>query len=101
MDITISGRHLEITAAIRSYTEEKAGKLPKFYDLIQGIEVILDGGQTKMKKAEIVVIAEHKNKFVAAHEGEDLYGCIDQAIHKVQTQLTSHKEKFRNRKHTA
>lgn len=101
MDITISGRHLEITPAIRSYAEEKAGKLPKFYDLIQGVELILDGAQTKLKRAEVVVIAEHKNKFVAAHEGEDLYGCIDQALHKVQTQLTSHKERFRNRKHSA
>jgi len=100
VDITISGRHLEITPAIRQYTEEKAAKLPKFYDLIQRIEVILESAQAKLKKAEVVVVAEHKNQFVAQHEGEDLYGCIDQAIHKVQTQLTSHKERFRNRKHT-
>ena len=101
MQITISGRHLEITQAIRQYAEEKAGKLPKFYDLIQGIEVILDGSEAKQKRAEIVVNAEHKNMFVAHHEGEDLYGCIDQALHKVQQQITSHKERFRNRKHSA
>ena len=101
MDIIISGRHLEITQSIRQYAEDKASKLPKFYDLIQAIEVILDAGQTKQMRAEIVVVAEHKNKFVARHESDDLYGCIDQAIHKVQMQLTAHKERFRNRKHTA
>jgi putative sigma-54 modulation protein len=101
VNITISGRHLDITPAIRQYTEDKAGKLPKFYDLIQAIEVILDAVQPKHMKAEVVVVAEHKNTFVAHHEGEDLYGCIDQAIHKVQTQLTSHKERFRNRKHSS
>jgi len=69
VDITISGRHLEITQSIRQYTEEKASKLPKFYDLVQAIEVILDAGQTKQMRAEVVVVAEHKNKFVAAHEG--------------------------------
>ncbi len=100
MNITISGRHLEITDAIRQYTEEKAGKLPKFYDLVQAIDVILDCVQPKLMRAEVVVLAEHKNKFVATHEGEDLYGCIDQALHKVQMQLTSHKERFRNRKHS-
>ncbi len=100
MDITISGRHMEITVAIREYTEEKANRLPKFYDLIQAIEVILDGAEAKKKRAEVVVNAEHKNRFVAHHEGEDLYGCIDQAMHKVQQQLTAHKERFRNRKHT-
>ena len=101
MDITISGRHLEITHSIRKYAEEKASKLPKFYDLIQAIEVILEAGQPKQMRAEVVVVAEHKNKFVATHEGEDMYGCIDQALHKMQTQLTSHKERFRNRKHTS
>ena len=100
MEITISGRHLDITPAIRTYAEDKAGKLPKYYDLIQAIELILDGADGKQKRAEVVVNAEHKNTFVAHHEGEDLYGCIDQAIHKVQQQLTAHKERFRNRKHT-
>jgi putative sigma-54 modulation protein len=102
VDIIISGRHLEITDAIRAYAEEKAGKLPKFYDLVQSIEIILDGcGDAKVMRAEIIVGAEHKNRFVAHHESDDLYGCIDQALHKVQTQLTAHKERFRNRKHTA
>jgi putative sigma-54 modulation protein len=100
VDITISGRHLEITQAIRAYAEDKASKLPKYYDLIQAIEVILDGAAARAKRAEIVVNAEHKNTFVAHHEGEDLYGCIDQAVHKVQLQLTAHKERVRNRKHT-
>jgi putative sigma-54 modulation protein len=101
VDIKISGRHMEITEAIRRYAEEKASKLPKFYDLIQAVEMILEVVQPKQMRAEVVVVAEHKNKFVAAQEGEDLYGCIDLALHKMQMQLTSHKERFRNRKHTA
>ena len=100
MVITISGRHMEITAAIRAHAEEKANKLPKYYDLIQEIEVILDGSEAKAKRAEIVVTAEHNNRFVASHEGEDLYGCIDMAVHKVQHQITAHKDKYRNRKHS-
>lgn len=100
MEIKISGRHLEITAAIRQHAEERANRLPKYYDLIQGIEIILDGSEAGAKRAEIVVIAEHKNTFVSHHEGEDLYGCIDQAFHKVQSQLSAHKERFRNRKHS-
>jgi putative sigma-54 modulation protein len=99
VEITILGRHLVITDAIRQYAEEKVSKLPKFYDLIQAVEVIVETVQAKQMRAEIVVVAEHKNKFVATHEGEDLYGCIDLALHKMQTQLTAHKERFRNRKH--
>ncbi len=100
MNITISGRHLDITPAIRTYAEEKAGKLIKYYDLIQKIDIILDGSAAaKTKRAEMVVDAEHNNRFVAHCDGEDLYGCIDQVAHKLQLQLTSHKERFRNRKH--
>jgi putative sigma-54 modulation protein len=99
VNIIVTGRHLEITAAIRAHAEEKAGKLTKYYDLIKEIEIILDGHEAKQKRAEVVVNAEHRNMFVAHHEGEDLYGCIDQATHKIQQQLTAHKEKFRNRKH--
>ena len=101
MNITLSGRHLEITPAIRAYAEEKAGRLTKYYDLIQDINVILDGSADKSKKVEMVITAGHKDRFVASVEGEDLYGCIDQVIHKLERQLTDHKERFRNRKHTA
>lgn len=101
MRMNISGRHLEVTPAIRQYAEDKAGKLPKYYDLIQEIEVILESSNAQQKRAEVVVHAEHRNTFVASHDGGDLYGCIDQAVQKVQHQITAHKERFRNRKHIA
>ena len=101
MNITISGRHLEITPAIRTYAEEKANRLTKYYDLIQAIEVVLEPVAEKNMKVEFVVTAEHNNTFVASHTGADLYGCIDQVIHKLERQLTDHKDRFRNRKHPA
>lgn len=100
MIITISGRHLEITPAIRRHAEDKANKLTKYYDLIQEIEIILDASADKTKRVEMVINAEHKNTFVASADGEDLYGCIDLVVHKLERQLTDHKERFRNRKHT-
>jgi putative sigma-54 modulation protein len=99
VNIIVTGRHLEVTVAIRNYAEEKVNKLPKYYDLIQDIEVILDGSDSKQKKAEVIVKAEHNNTFVASHAGDDLYGCIDQTCHKMERQLTEHKTRFRNRKH--
>ena len=39
MLFTISGRHLEITDAIRSYAEEKTSKLPRYYNSITSVEV--------------------------------------------------------------
>ena len=100
MNIIVTGRHLDITPAIRTHAEDKAGKFEKYYDLIQTVEVILDGADSKQKKVEVIVNAEHNNKFVASTAGDDLYGCIDQTCHKMERQLTEHKSRFRNRKHT-
>lgn len=99
MIVTISGRHMEITPAIHKYAEEKALRLTKYYDLIQEIEVVLDTHADKTMKVEFIVNAEHKNMFIATVSGSDLYGCIDQVVHKLERQLTDHKEKHRNRKH--
>ncbi len=99
MIITLTGRHMEVTPAIRQHAEDKAGKLPKFYDLIKEIEIILDGSSGKSKRVEIIVSAEHRNMFVGTTDGDDLYACIDMAVHKVERQISEHKKKFRNRKH--
>lgn len=99
MIITVMSRHLEVTPAIKNHAEEKARKLLKYYDLIKEIEVVLDGSSGKGVRVEMIVSAEHRNMFVGTVDGEDLYACIDMASHKLERQLTEHKDKFRNRKH--
>lgn len=99
MIITVSGRHMEITPAIRQHAEEKANKLLKYYDRIKEIEVVMDGSADKHKRVEFIVSAEHRNMFVATCDGEDLYACIDMAGHKLERQLSEHKDRFRNRIH--
>ena len=39
----ISGRHIDLTEALKTYAEEKTSKLPKYFDSITEIEVIIDG----------------------------------------------------------
>ncbi|MCC6238837.1 MAG: HPF/RaiA family ribosome-associated protein [Phycisphaerales bacterium] len=34
MIVTVSGRHMEVTPALKSYAEKKADKLHKYYDRI-------------------------------------------------------------------
>ncbi len=98
MQIEVSGRHLDITPAIREYATSKAQRLTKHYDRIHEISVIAhkhDSGH----EAEIVVKVDHHDPVVSHHASDDLYACIDQAVHKAERQLTDLKEKIRNRKH--
>jgi putative sigma-54 modulation protein len=89
---------MDVTPALKSYAEEKANKLGKYYDLIQEIEVVLDAHKDAAR-VEMIVNAEHRNTFVAHHEEGDAYACIDGCVHKLERQITEHKKKFRNRKH--
>jgi len=98
MEITVSGRHMEITQAIHAYATEKVSKLTRYYDRIPSIEVIIDkGGQ--VLELEIVVHVERSDPYIVKMAGSDVYACIDQAGDKLERKLTDHKEKRRNRKH--
>ena len=101
MVITVTGRHLEITPAIRKHAEERANHLTKYYDLIQEIEIVLDGHDGKDRMVEMIVNAEHQLEFISKVSGQDLYGLIDQAAHKLERQLKDHKERVRNRMHSS
>jgi putative sigma-54 modulation protein len=97
--IIVSGRHMEVTPPLKSYAEQKAAKLGKYYDLLQEVEVVLDAGKSSIE-VEMIAIAEHRNTFVAKHHEGDAYACIDGCMHKLERQITEHKDKFRNRKHS-
>lgn len=99
MQVTVSSRHMGLSDAIKSYCQEKAGRLPRYYDRIQSIEVVLDG-KAGVHTAEIIVHTEGTHQpVVATEEHEDLHASIDLLMDKAERQLTKLKEKLRNRKH--
>jgi putative sigma-54 modulation protein len=98
MLFTISGKHIEITDAIRAHAKDKVEKLPRFFDQISHVEVILDASKGGLTEVEMVVRAEHIGDIVAKDSGPDAYSCIDLAAHKVERQLKKIKEKQREEK---
>ena len=100
MLFTISGKHIDITEAIRNHAEEKTAKLPKYYNSINRIEVIIDGNQGGKISAEIIASAERRKIFVVTETGQDAYKCIDIAVRKLERQLKRQKTKERDDKHT-
>ena len=99
MLFTISGKHIEITDAIREHAQEKIEKLPRYYNSINRIEVIIDGSDGGKSSVEIIASAEHSNVFIAKETGDDVYTCIDIVVHKLERQLRRKKQKQRNNKH--
>lgn len=99
MLFTITGKHIEITDAIREHAQEKVEKLPRYFDSITQIEVLVDGNEGGQQCVEVIVHAEHNELLVAKEIGSDVYACIDLAIHKLERQLRKAKEKQRSHKH--
>lgn len=100
MQVSVTGRHINVTEEIKAYAAEKANKLPRFYDRIQAIEVILDREGDNFT-VDMIVTAEGKNNFIAHESGPDMFALVDLIIDKLERQLRRHKERFRNRKHPA
>ena len=99
MLFTITGKHIEITDAIRSRVEDKTAKLPRYYNSLNQVEVIIEGSDGGNPSVEIIARAEHGKVFVARDVGEDMYACIDAAAHKIERQIRRKKERERNNKH--
>jgi len=93
MQINITGHHLDITPALRSYVHEKFERLQRHFDHITNSHVILTVEKGR-QKAEATV---HGNLF-AEVEHEDMYAAIDSLIDKLDRQLKKHKEKLSNHK---
>ena len=90
----ITGRHMEVTEALRSYVEKKMARLCKYYDRLSEIEVILDEDGLG-HRIEIIAKPDNHQSFVVQQSGDDMYACLDLATDKLERQLTRHKEKSR------
>lgn len=101
MQIVVSGRHLAVTEAIRTYVQEKFGKLPKFFDhRVASIEVTLETTHGK-HHVKAVVHVEHSPPVIAEAETDDCYASVDACVLEAERQLKKHKEMIRNdRKHS-
>jgi putative sigma-54 modulation protein len=98
MIVTVASRHMEVTPPLKEYAEQKANKLTRYYDRIQGIEVVIDNAKDQ-STVEIIVTADHNDRFIAHHNDGTAYACVDACVDKLERQLSDHKKKHRNRKH--
>ena len=99
MRIEITGRRLEVTPPIREYTLGKCEKLPRFFNGVQEIEVVLSQEAHNQEfEVEIRVDVPKHDDFVAKSRGSNIYECIDATVSKVTRQLTEFKDRLRKTK---
>lgn len=94
MKIHITGHHVEVTPALKAYTEEKFNKLERHFDKISSIEVIF--AIEKLDQIAEATIKIAKSELHASSATEDMYASIDDLVDKLDRQLIKHKEKIRD-----
>jgi putative sigma-54 modulation protein len=85
---------VEVTDEVRRYIQDKAAKLPRYYDRIHAVEVILDH-ESEQFRAEMIVHADRRHTFVVRESGPDTFALVDALVDRLERQLTKHKEKRR------
>ncbi len=86
MQITVTGRHMEVTDAIRGHAEEKITRELSEFPRVQSVHVILDIEKYR-HIAEVVAQAPHHIRIEAKEESDDMYVSIDRAVEKLEKQL--------------
>lgn len=99
MNLNLTGRHLEITPAIRQHVNEKLAKLKSHFDNVIDVNIVLSVDKLQ-QKAEASVHLSGKDLFVECDD-ENLYVAIDNMIDKLDRQIIKHKEKYEARRHDA
>jgi putative sigma-54 modulation protein len=91
MQINLVGHNVEITSALRAFTEDKLNKLERHFDKITSIHVVFD--VEKLRQIAEASILVSKSKLHARAESEDMYVTVNMLVDKLDRQLIEHKEK--------
>lgn len=96
MQLNITGHHVDVTPALKSYVEDKFKKIERRFNNITNIHVTLTVETKTLQRAEATVNLA-KGEIHATSEHENMYAAIDALIDKIDRQVVKHKEKLNDR----
>ncbi len=96
MQITITGRHVEIPDSVKKYAEEKISKLEKYSRRLIEAHIIIEK-QKERFIAEVNVVGAYI-KFVAKEESGDMHSSIDLVLDNAVRQLKKQRDKVKTHK---
>ena len=104
MNLTISGHHLEVSPALRSYVTTKLDRIMRHFDQVVDVTVLLTVEKLKEKerrqRAEVTLHVKGRDIF-CEQSHEDLYAAIDQLMDKLDRQVVRHKDRLQDHHHAA
>ncbi len=100
MQVTVNGRHIEITDALKQYATDKFGRLDKYLPNSAPVVITLSVVKKVHHRAE-ASIKSNGLLIQASEETEEMYSAIDLLIEKIERRVKRYKEKLVDHKHLA
>src|SRR5690554_2149247 len=97
MNLSITGRHLEVTPAINEYVKTKMARVARHFDNVIDTQVMLSIERLK-HTAEVTMRLPGKDLHCEASD-ENLYAAIDLLADKIDRQVIKYKDKVQNHTH--
>ena len=92
MQLHFTGRNIEITDALKNFTEDKFQRLARHHANISNVHIVFHvENLTHIAEATAHVPG---TEIHASAESNDMYVAIDELIDKLVAQITKHKEKI-------
>ena len=87
MLFTITGKHIDITEATKAHAQNKTSKLPRYYNSINQIEVMIDGNEGGKISVEIIARADSYDPLTHQSEVLEYRYDINQSVWQQASEL--------------
>ncbi len=98
MQVTVIGRNIEVTDALKQYALDKFGRLDKYLPKTVPVVITLSVVKKVHHSAE-AVIKSNGLLIQASEETDEMYSAIDLLVEKIERRVKRYKEKLVDYKH--
>lgn len=88
MKVIFTGRHVEVSEALKAFATERLDKMTTYLEDIMDVHVTLSVEKHR-HQAEVTLKTRH-SEFIASAETDDMYQSLSQAMEKLETQAHKH-----------
>ncbi|MDF7800656.1 ribosome-associated translation inhibitor RaiA [Pontiellaceae bacterium B1224] len=95
MQVSITGRHVNVTDNVKTHVEDKLERSLGVFPRIESVRVILET-ENRDQVSEVIIQASNHIRITAIEKSENLYDAIDRSIEHAERQMRKHRDKIQD-----
>ena len=95
MQVSITGRHVNVTDNVKAHVEEKVERCLGAFPRIETVRIILEEEKHE-NVVEVVIQAANHIRITAKERSENLYDAIDRSVEHAERQMRKQRDKIQD-----